>query len=53
MYLYLYLYLHSNFSGVSLAEEDYYGHGRADWREQVGEGVDLMEVTLSDNILIV
>lgn len=49
--MYLYLYLHFNCSDVSLADEDYYGHGRADWREQVGEGVVLMEVNLSDNIL--
>ena len=27
-----------------MAEVDYRGHGRADWGEQVKEGVDMMEV---------
>ena len=31
-------------SGVSLAEVDYRGHGRADWGEQVKDAVEMMEV---------
>ena len=31
-------------SGRSLAEDQYYGHGRADWTGQVEEAVELMEV---------
>ena len=31
-------------SGVSMAEVNYRGHGRADWGEQVKEAVDMMEV---------